>query len=134
MRLLEREHELATLEAALMEGGVVIVEGGAGIGKTSLLAAVALRPSRPADEPPPLAAIRAEASVVRPRLLSEAGAADLVRSAAGNEVSVEACAALWHASGGNPFYLIELARGAESSASPVEIVRDGVTRHVAARI
>jgi DNA-binding CsgD family transcriptional regulator len=260
MRLLEREHELATLEAVLMEGGVVIVEGGAGIGKTSLLAAaaeraaelghevlrargseleagfafgvvrqlferrlalvpgderrallagpasaaeqvligkpgegavtdtwfavlhglywlaaniaavrplliavddahsadvpslrclaylaprveglalsllVALRPSRPAEEPPPLAAIRAEASVVRPRLLSEAGAADLVRSAAGSEVSVEACAALWQASGGNPFYLIELLRGAKSSGSPVEIVRDGVTRHVAARI
>src|SRR5437899_7409114 len=43
MRLLEREHELATLEAVLMEGGVVIVEGGAGIGKTSLLAAAAER-------------------------------------------------------------------------------------------
>src|ERR687896_1619517 len=43
MRLLEREDELATLEAVLMEGGVLIVEGGAGIGKTSLLAAAAER-------------------------------------------------------------------------------------------
>ena len=52
-----------------------------------------------------MAAIRAEARVVRPRLLSEAAAADLVRIAAGNQVSPEACAALWQASGGNPFYL-----------------------------
>ncbi|MDQ3978771.1 MAG: hypothetical protein M3314_04365, partial [Actinomycetota bacterium] len=43
MRLLEREDELAALEAVLMEGGVLIVEGGAGIGKTSLLAAAAER-------------------------------------------------------------------------------------------
>lgn len=41
MRLLERERELATLEAVVLEGGVVTVEGGAGIGKTSLLAAAA---------------------------------------------------------------------------------------------
>jgi len=260
MRLLEREDELATLEAVLMEGGVLIVEGGAGIGKTSLLAAaaeraaelghevlrgrgseleagfafavvrqlferrlalasvgerrallagpaaaaepvlsgrpgegaaadtsfavlhglywlaanfaavrplliavddahwadlpsvrclaylaprveglalsllVALRPVRPAEEPPPLAAIRAEARVVRPRLLSEAAAADLVRGAAGNEVSAEACGALWQASGGNPFYLTELVRGLKSSGSPVANVCEGVTRHVAARI
>jgi Rad3-related DNA helicase len=43
VRLLEREVELATLEAVLMEGGVLMVEGGAGIGKTSLLAAAAER-------------------------------------------------------------------------------------------
>src|ERR671933_31922 len=43
MRLLEREHELATLEAVLSEGGVLIVQGGAGIGKTSLLAAATER-------------------------------------------------------------------------------------------
>lgn len=260
MRLLERENELATLEAVLTDGGVLVIEGGAGIGKTSLLAAaaeraaalghevlrargseleagfafgvvrqlferrlalasgderrallagpvsaaepvltgkpgegaatdtsfavlnglywlavnfaavrplliavddahwadlpslrclayfaprveglalgliVAVRPSRPSEESPALAAIRAEASVVRPRLLSEAAAADLVRAAAGNHVSVEACAALWQASGGNPFYLTELLRGVEASGSPVENVRDRVTRHVAARI
>ena len=64
---------------------------------------VALRPSRPVEEPPPLAAIRAEAAVVRPGLLSEAAAAHLVCSAAGGEVSVEFCTALWRASGGNPF-------------------------------
>ena len=36
--LLERDSELATLDALLDGGGVVVVEGGAGIGKTSLLA------------------------------------------------------------------------------------------------
>jgi DNA-binding CsgD family transcriptional regulator len=95
---------------------------------------VALRPSRPADEPPSLAAVRAEARVARPGLLSEAAAADLVRSAAGPQVSHELCAALWQSSGGNPFYLTELLRGGESPGAPWESVREGVTRHVAARI
>ena len=38
-RLLEREHELAAVEELLQRGGVVLVEGGAGVGKTSLLEA-----------------------------------------------------------------------------------------------
>ncbi len=260
MRLLEREDELAALEDGLREGGVLMVEGGSGIGKTSLLAAaaeraaalghelvrargseleagfafgvvrqlferrlalasaderrallagpasaakpvlagkpvegaaadtsfavlhglywlaanlaaaqplvitvddahwadlvslrflaylaprveglalsllIALRPSRPAEEPAPLTAIRAEATVLRPRLLSEGAATDLVQSTAGSEVSAELCAALWRTSGGNPFYLTELLRGVEPSETPMENVRDGVTRHVAARI
>ena len=95
---------------------------------------VALRPSRLAEEPPPLAAIRAAATVLRPRLLSETAATDLVRSTAGNQVGVELCAALWQATGGNPFYLTELLRGVESSSAPVENASEGVTRHVAARI
>lgn len=36
--LLERDGELAALDALLDDGGVVVVEGGAGIGKTSLVA------------------------------------------------------------------------------------------------
>ncbi|HET9781490.1 MAG TPA: AAA family ATPase [Candidatus Dormibacteraeota bacterium] len=43
MLLLERESELATISKALVRGGVIMVEGGAGIGKTSLLAASAAR-------------------------------------------------------------------------------------------
>lgn len=39
MTLLEREEELATLETVLTAGGVLVIEGGAGIGKTSLLMA-----------------------------------------------------------------------------------------------
>ncbi len=100
----------------------------------ALTVLITVRPSRPAEEPPPLAAIRAEATVVRPRLLSEAAAAELVRSAAGDRVSVEACEDLWQASGGNPFYLTELVRGVESSGAPAKNVRERVTRHVAARI
>ncbi len=37
MGLLERDGELAVIEAAIEQGGVLVVEGGAGIGKTSLL-------------------------------------------------------------------------------------------------
>ena len=81
-----------------------------------------------------MAAIRAEATVLRPRLLSEGAATDLVQSTAGIEVSGELCTALWRTSGGNPFYLTELLRGVEPSETPMENVRDGVTRHVAARI
>ena len=43
VRLLEREDELAALDAVLIEGGVLVVEGGAGVGRTSLLAAAAER-------------------------------------------------------------------------------------------
>jgi predicted ATPase len=39
--LLERRGELAAIRGALGTGGVVVIEGGAGIGKTSLLAAAA---------------------------------------------------------------------------------------------
>jgi DNA-binding CsgD family transcriptional regulator len=260
VRLLEREDELAALDAVLIEGGVLVVEGGAGVGKTSLLAAaaeraadlghevvrargseleagfvfgavrqlferrlvlasaeerrvllagpaaaaeavltgqpsedtgrdisfavlhslywlaanlaasrplviavddaqwvdlpslrclaylasrveglsisllVALRPFPPAEEPPPLAVIRFEAAVVRPGLLSEAAAVDLVRSATSAEASAELCTALWQASGGNPFYLTELLRGVGSSGSRPTNAHEGVARHVAARI
>jgi hypothetical protein len=95
---------------------------------------VALRPSRPEKEPLPLAAIRAQASVARPSLLSERAATDLVRSAAGSQVNPRTCTALWQASGGNPFYLTELLRGVHSSGSAFGNVREGVSRHVAARI
>ena len=42
-RLLERERELAAVEELLERGGAVLVEGGAGIGKTSLLEAACRR-------------------------------------------------------------------------------------------
>jgi DNA-binding CsgD family transcriptional regulator len=41
--LLEREAELAAAQGAIEEGGVLLIEGGAGIGKTSLLAAACQR-------------------------------------------------------------------------------------------
>lgn len=36
-KLLERERELATMDALVEHGGVVLVEGRAGVGKTALL-------------------------------------------------------------------------------------------------
>ena len=74
---------------------------------------VALR--RPVDATstgPSLAAMRAEASaVVRPTLLSEAAVGVLVRAAVGDEASDGLRAAVWEASGGNPFYLTRAAAG-----------------------
>jgi predicted ATPase len=46
VRLLEREDELAAVGGVLDQGGVLVVEGGAGIGKTALLDAVCERAAR----------------------------------------------------------------------------------------
>jgi DNA-binding CsgD family transcriptional regulator len=43
VELLERADELAAIEAVVGRGGVLVIEGGAGIGKTSLLAAASER-------------------------------------------------------------------------------------------
>ncbi|HZB97028.1 MAG TPA: AAA family ATPase [Candidatus Sulfotelmatobacter sp.] len=43
MELLEREAELAAIQAVACESGIIVVEGGAGIGKTSLLTAACER-------------------------------------------------------------------------------------------
>ena len=43
MALLERESELEAIEGVLDRGGVLVVEGGAGIGKTSLVNAACER-------------------------------------------------------------------------------------------
>jgi DNA-binding CsgD family transcriptional regulator len=48
--LLERESELEAVERAVETGGVVVVEGGAGIGKTSLLGAACDRAKRSGRE------------------------------------------------------------------------------------
>jgi hypothetical protein len=37
MKLLERESELATIRATLRRGGLIVIEGGAGVGKTAIL-------------------------------------------------------------------------------------------------
>ena len=42
-KLLERERELAVLEELVQRGGVVLVEGRAGIGKSALLEAASRR-------------------------------------------------------------------------------------------
>jgi DNA-binding CsgD family transcriptional regulator len=76
---------------------------------------VALRASDPASEGASLMAVRAQATVVRPSLLSERAAVEVVRELLGEEASDEVCAAAWRKSGGNPFYLRELVRGGASS-------------------
>ena len=44
--LLERDRELAALDALLDRGGALVIEGGAGIGKTALAAEAAARARR----------------------------------------------------------------------------------------
>lgn len=104
---------------------------------------VALRPAEPASDEAPLLAVRAEATVVRPALLSESAAAAIVRGLAGGQATDELCAAAWRESGGNPFYLHELLRARRSSGHPVSQLdagkppahrSAGLTRQVAARV
>ena len=83
------------------------------LGGLAVALIVAIRPSEPASTSPSLLAVRAEASVIRPQLLSEAAVAAVVRAAVGERASDELCAGVWAASGGNPFYATELLRGVE---------------------
>ena len=71
----------------------------------------AVRPAGPAAGDEALLAVRAEAAVVvRPRLLTQAAVTAMVAERAGRQVSEQLCAAVTRASGGNPFYVRELAR------------------------
>ena len=80
---------------------------------------LALRQGDPAAMSAPLAAVRAQAAVLRPALLSGPAVSAVVRAAAGGEASDELCAAVYAACGGNPLYLAELLRAAELSGRPV---------------
>src|SRR5690349_7299491 len=70
----------------------------------------ALRPSDPLSQTTWLAAVRAEATIIRPRPLSEAAVGVLIRAVAGEGTRDDVCAAVAAASGGNPFYVGELSR------------------------
>jgi DNA-binding CsgD family transcriptional regulator len=90
------------------------IEGAA----VALLAA--LRPVHPAFMGGTLQALLDEAqTVVRPELLSERAVGAIVRGVLGSSVRTEACAAVWTASGGNPLYLSELLRAAQSGDRPL---------------
>ena len=80
---------------------------------------VALRPGDPAAMSVPLLAVRAQAAVLRPALLSEEAVRAVIRAAGGGEASDELCAAVYAACGGNPLYLAELLRAAELSGRPL---------------
>jgi len=104
---------------------------------------VALRPAEPAADEAPLLAVRAEAAVVRPALLSQNAVAGIVQGLAGDVATDEVCSALWRESGGNPFYLHELLRAGSSvddsvfrldAGQPLARRSAGLTRQVAARV
>ena len=81
---------------------------------------LAARPVPPASAGAPLEVLLGEArAVVRPELLSETGVGAIVRTALGDGVSEEVCAAAFAASGGNPLYLAELLRAARLGGRPV---------------
>jgi predicted ATPase len=80
---------------------------------------VALRPGDPAAMGAALLAVRAQAAVLRPALLSEEAVRAVIRAAGGGEASDELCAAVHAACGGNPLYLAELLRAAELSGRPL---------------
>jgi DNA-binding NarL/FixJ family response regulator len=104
---------------------------------------VALRPAEPASREGPMLALRAEAeAVVRLGPLSADAVGAIVRDTV-SEASDELCAAVAHASGGNPLYVRELLRVVQLDGGPVAerdpaalLVRagEGVAQHVAARI
>jgi DNA-binding CsgD family transcriptional regulator len=104
---------------------------------------VAVRLAEPALEAASLGAVRAEARVLRPELLSQGAVAAIVRGTLGAQASNELCAAVWRASGGNPFYLHELLRAREFAGRPLVALdpaellahaSEGVTRQVASRV
>ena len=83
------------------------------LGGLAVALIIAIRPGEPASTSSSLLAVRAEATVIRPRLLSEAAVASVVRAAVGQRASEKFCKRVWVASGGNPFYTTELLRGVE---------------------
>ena len=104
---------------------------------------VVLRPAPPGLPGAWLEALLAAArTVVRPELLSAGAVAAVVRGALGTGVTDELCAAVSAASGGNPLYLAELLRVAQSEGRPVaeldpaELVvgAEGVVRRVLAGV
>jgi DNA-binding CsgD family transcriptional regulator len=106
---------------------------------------VTLRPDEPRSQTQALLAVRAAATAtIRPALLSERGVAALARRMVGNATSDEICAAIHNATGGNPFYVLELLRALKHSDQPsggcfIEDVMnrggiDGIALQLAARL
>src|SRR6516165_9106893 len=104
---------------------------------------VALRPGDLAAMGAPLLAVRAQAAVLRPALLSVEAVSAVIRAAGGGEASDELCAAVYAACGGNPLYLAELLRAAELSGRPLAALQptellagglEGIARQVIARV
>jgi DNA-binding CsgD family transcriptional regulator len=103
---------------------------------------VTMRQGDPAEMSAPLAAVRAQAAVLRPALLSEQAVSAVIHAADG-EASDELCGAAYQACGGNPLYLAELLRAAEGSGRPLGALQpaellagglEGIARQVIARV
>jgi AAA ATPase-like protein len=109
----------------------------------TLVLLVALRPGDPAIANATLLALRAEAPILRPALLSEDAVGALVRSTMGTRSHDGLCQAVWSASGGNPLYVTELLRALElddrhlTEIDPAELLvggLEGIARRVIARV
>jgi DNA-binding CsgD family transcriptional regulator len=91
---------------------------------------IALRQGELRSDDPSLVSVRSGATIVRPKLLSQVAAAQLIQSAVGHEATDEFCSRMWHESGGNPFYLRELLRTPDVGGSTAK----GLAGQVAARV
>jgi DNA-binding CsgD family transcriptional regulator len=92
---------------------------------------VSLRPHEPRSQGRPLQAVRAAANAtVRPGLLSEQAVAAIAQKMLGIAVEGEVCASIHRATGGNPFYVLELVRGLKRSDHPTgeRVIEDAVSR------
>jgi DNA-binding CsgD family transcriptional regulator len=92
---------------------------------------VSLRPHEPRSQGRPLLAVRAAArATVRPALLSEQAVAAIARRALGVAAEGDVCASIHRATGGNPFYVLELVRGLKRAEHPrgMRVIEDAVSR------
>jgi DNA-binding CsgD family transcriptional regulator len=80
---------------------------------------VTLRPDEPRSRAPALLAVRAAASVtLRPALLSEQAVTAIARRTLGGAAGEDLCAGIHRATGGNPFYVLELLRALKRTRHP----------------
>jgi DNA-binding CsgD family transcriptional regulator len=91
---------------------------------------IALREGEPGADAPSIVSVRRGATIIRPKLLSQRAASQMIRSAVRHDPTDEFCSRIWHASGGNPFYLGELLRAPDSGAATAT----SLAGHVAARV
>jgi len=92
---------------------------------------VSLRPHEPRSQGRPLQAVRAAANAtVRPSLLSEQAVAAIAQKMLGIAVEGDVCASIHRATGGNPFYVLELVRGLKRADHPTRerVIEDAVSR------
>jgi DNA-binding CsgD family transcriptional regulator len=97
--------------------------------KASLV--VSLRPHEPRSQDRPLLAVRAAASAtVRPGLLSEQAVTAIAHKMLGIAVEDDLCVSIHRATGGNPFYVLELVRGLKRADHPrgARVIEDAVSR------